>query len=102
MIFKNMQTMLRLNAFHGYTRADNFTQPVNINGFQAQLFFHLFPHILTPWLRPENTYPQGKLGGIHAHVRHGIGYIKSIGWCGQQDSGTEILHNHNLSLGLAA
>ena len=78
-IFKDVQTMLGLDALDANAGADDFRQAININGVNAEPRFQLITHLLGPRFCAENANLERQLPQIHIHVFSGFGQVQRVG-----------------------
>ncbi len=97
-----MQSPLGLDALDGHARTHDLGQTVDIDGVQPQVGLDLGPHRLGPGLGPEDADPQ--LGRLDVHPLGSglLGQVERVGGGAGQHGGAKILHDHDLTLGVAA
>ena len=89
-------------AFHGHARADDLRQPVDVIGLDAAFLLDAPAHGLGPRLRAENARAQRQILDVDAHFRRLVDEVEEITRGAADRGDLEVLHHHDLPLGVAA
>ena len=89
-------------AFHGHARADDFGQAVNVVGLDAAVRFDAPAHGFGPRLGAEDAGAQRQFLEVHADLRRLVDQVEEIAGRAADGRDAEILHHHQLALGVAA
>ena len=100
-ILEDMRSGLAL-AFHGHAGADDFRQAVNVVGLDAAFGLDALAHGFGPRLRAEDARAQGQFLEVDAQLGRLVDDVQEVAGRAADGRGTEILHHHQLPLGVAA
>ena len=89
-------------AFHRHARADDFRQPVNVVSLDAALRLDAPAHGFGPRFRAEDAGAQRQFLEVDAQLRRLVDDVQKIAGRAANRRDTEILHHHQLPLGVAA
>ena len=89
-------------AFHRHARADDFRQPVDVVGLDAAVGLDAPAHGFGPRLGAEDAGAQRQFLDVHAQLRRLVNQVQEIAGRAADGRDTEILHHHQLALGVAA
>ena len=101
-VLPDMQPIFSLDALDGHTRPHDLGQAVDVDGCQIQLILDFPPHGLGPGFGTEDADPQLEFFEIDPLRPRLLGHEERVGRGTGQYRGTEILHDHDLTLGIAA
>ena len=91
-----------MDTFHGHTRPGDFGQTVNVVGFDVAAGLDAFPHVFRPRFGPEHADAQRQFLQVHPHFGGAVNQVQKIAGCATDDGDAEILHEHDLAVGVAA
>ena len=89
-------------ALDGHAWADDLGQAVDVEGLDVGCAFDVAAHGVCPGLGAEHAHAQGQGLEVHAQRSRPVDEVEKVGG-GAADSGhAEILHHHDLPVGVAA
>ncbi|ANT65102.1 hypothetical protein Ptc2401_01332 [Prosthecochloris sp. CIB 2401] len=100
-VFEDVHALLGW-AFHGDTGADDFAEPVDVEGFDAEEFLDFLAHFFCPGFGAEDAGFELDLAGVDLFVADGFAEEGGVGGGAGDDGGAEVLHELELFLGVAA
>ena len=101
-VFPHMQALAGDIAFDGDAGAHHFGQAVDVDGIDAETGLDFIAHFLAPGLGAEDAHPQRQLADVDAELFGFFGDVEGVGGSTAKAVHREILHQHDLLVGLAA
>ena len=100
-VFEDMDAVLAV-ALGPHAGPDDLGQPVDVVGLDAGGLLDVLPHGVGPGLGAEDAGPQGKRAEIDAHFLGAVEDVQEVAGRATDGGDAEILHDHDLPVGVAA
>ena len=91
-----------VRAFHRHTWTNDLGQTVYVISLDAAPVFDALTHVLRPRFGAEDTNAQWHFLDVHAQFSGAFDDVQEIAWRAADGRDAEILHEHDLPVGVAA